>query len=184
MYRVNLLAEVRHIEETAELLYQQQEVEAAIEQMAEKINLLLSDRNPILLTVLNGGIVTAGKLLTQLNFPLVLDAIHVSRYQNKTQGGSIEWLLKPDTPMQNRTVLIVDDILDEGLTLEAIYQYCQAQGAASIYSAVLIDKQLDQAKPVQADFVGLQVENRYIFGYGLDYKGYLRNAPGIYICKE
>jgi len=181
---MNLLAEVRHVEETAEQLYQQQEVEAAIAKMAEKINLLLSDRNPILLTVLNGGIVTAGKLLTQLHFPLVVDAIHVSRYQNQTQGGAIEWLLKPGTPMQDRTILIVDDILDEGLTMEAIYQYCQAHGAASVYIAVLVDKLLEQNKPIQADFVGLQAENRYIFGYGLDYKGYLRNAPGIFICKE
>ena len=86
--------------------------------------------------------------------------------------------------MQNRTILIVDDILDQGLTLNAIYQYCLNKGATSVYSAVLIDKILDHEKPIKADFVGLQVENRYLFGCGLDYKGYLRNASGIYACKE
>jgi hypoxanthine phosphoribosyltransferase len=81
-------------------------------------------------------------------------------------------------------VLIVDDILDEGLTLDAIYQFCEQQGTTSIYSAVLVDKNLGKPKPKQADFVGLQVINRYLFGYGMDYKGYLRNAPGIFACKD
>ena len=96
----------------------------------------------------------------------------------------LTWILKPGTPLTCRTVLIVDDILDEGLTLEAIYQYCREKGAVSIYSAVLVDKILDRPKPVQADFVGLQTENYYLFGYGMDYKGYLRNASGIYACKD
>jgi len=68
--------------------------------------------------------------------------------------------------------------------LAAIYQYCLDQGATSVYSAVLVDKLLDHEKPITADFIGLKVDNRYLFGYGMDYKGYLRNAPGIYACKE
>ena len=116
--------------------------------------------------------------------PLTIDAIDASRYQNQTSGGIIEWLVKPETPLKGRTILIVDDILDEGITLEAIYSYCRGQGAAAVYSAVLVDKILDHEKPVTADFIGLEVENRYLFGYGMDYKGYLRNAPGIYACQE
>ncbi|MFA6163034.1 MAG: hypoxanthine-guanine phosphoribosyltransferase [Methylobacter sp.] len=179
-----MLKEIKHVQATADLLYSEQQVEAAIDKMAQEINTLLADRNPLLLCVLNGGIVMAGKLLTRLKIPLTIDAINASRYQNQTSGGSIEWVLKPGTPLKDRTVLIIDDILDEGITLEAIYQYCLEQGATSVYSAVLVDKILDHKKPITADFIGLEVEDRYLFGYGMDYKGYLRNAAGIYACQE
>jgi len=179
-----MLKEIKHVQATADLLYSEQQVEAAIDKMAQEINTLLADRNPLLLCVLNGGIVMAGKLLTRLKIPLTIDAINASRYQNQTSGGNIEWVLKPGTPLKDRTVLIIDDILDEGITLEAIYQYCLEQGATSVYSAVLVDKILDHKKPITADFIGLEVEDRYLFGYGMDYKGYLRNAAGIYACQE
>jgi hypoxanthine phosphoribosyltransferase len=179
-----MLEEIKHVQATADLLHSEQEVETAIDKMAQQINVALADRNPLLLCVMNGGVVTFGKLLTRLSIPLTIDAINASRYQNLTSGGSIEWLVKPVTSLKGRTVLLVDDILDEGITLQAIYQYCREQGATDVYSAVLVDKILDHQKPVTADFVGLKVENRYVFGYGMDYKGYLRNAPGIYACKE
>jgi hypoxanthine phosphoribosyltransferase len=183
-HSITMLEEIKHVQATADLLHSEQEVEAAIDNMAQEINTALADRNPLLLCVINGGIVTVGKLLTRLTIPLTIDSIHASRYQNQTSGGSIKWLVKPETPLKDRTVLIVDDILDEGITLEVIYQYCREQGATAVYSAVLVDKILDHEKPVTADFIGLKVENRYLFGYGMDYKGYLRNAPGIFACKE
>jgi hypoxanthine phosphoribosyltransferase len=179
-----MLKEIKYIQETADLLYSEQQVEAALDKMAEQINTALADLNPLILCVINGGIVVAGKLITRLTIPLTLDAINATRYQNNTLGGNVEWLLKPKTPIKDRNLLIIDDILDEGLTLLAIKDYCLEQGAASVYSAVLLDKNLGRVKPVSADFIGLQVENRYLFGYGMDYKGYLRNAPGIYACKE
>jgi len=179
-----MLKEIKHIQETADLLYSEQQVEAALDKMAEQINTALADLNPLILCVINGGIVVAGKLITRLTIPLTLDTINATRYQNKTAGGNVEWLLKPKTPIKDRNLLIIDDILDEGLTLLAIKDYCLEQGAASVYSAVLLDKNLGRVKPVSADFIGLEVENCYLFGYGMDYKGYLRNAPGIYACKE
>lgn len=179
-----MLKEISKIESSADLLHNESEIEFAIDNMAEKINYLLNDRNPVFLCVLNGGVVIAGKLLTRLNFPLTFDSINASRYHNKTSGGEIQWIQKPETSLKDRTVLIVDDILDQGITLHAISNYCKEQGALSIYTAVMIDKKLEQKKPIIADFVGLEVENRYLFGYGLDYKGYLRNASGIYACTE
>jgi hypoxanthine phosphoribosyltransferase len=179
-----MLKEIKHIQATADLLYSEKEVEAALDKMAGQINRLMAERNPLLLCVLNGGIVVAGKLITRLSIPLTIDAINASRYQNQTSGGSIEWVLKPGTPLKDRTVLIIDDILDEGITLAAIRDYCLEQGASSVYSAVLVDKILDHKKPVTADFIGLEVANRYLFGYGMDYKGYLRNEAGIYACKN
>ena len=177
-----MLAEIEQVQQNAQLLHTEADVEAAIDKMAVHINRTLAHKNPLILCVMNGGVVTAGKLMTKFNFPLTLDAINVTRYGQQISGSQINWLQKPASSLQDRTILIIDDILDEGLTLQAIYQYCQAQGASAIYSAVLVDKQLDKAKPISADFVGLSVINRYLYGYGMDYKGYLRNAAGIYAC--
>jgi hypoxanthine phosphoribosyltransferase len=180
-----MLKEIQHIQATADLLYSEAQVETALDNMAAAINEMLTDSNPLVLCVMNGGIVAAGKLIMRLTIPLTIDAVNASRYQNQTSGGVIGWALKPGTPLKNRTILIIDDILDEGITLAAIKDYCLEQGATAVYTAVLVDKLLDHDKPIQADFVGLQIENRYLFGYGMDYKGYLRNALGIYgVCNE
>lgn len=179
-----VLAEIKQVQNSARLLHPEIEVENAISTMAEKINSRLTNTNPVVLCVMNGGIVIAGKLMTKLTFPLTLDSLNVSRYGQQTSGSELSWLQKPSSSLQDRTVLIIDDILDEGITLKAIYQYCQEQGAKKIYSAVLIDKRLNQAKAIRADFVGLSVANHYLYGYGMDYKGYLRNASGIYACAE
>jgi hypoxanthine phosphoribosyltransferase len=178
-----MLNEIKQVQATARLLYNTSEVEAAIQTMAEKISLLLADRNPLLLCVMNGGLVLTGKLISHLHFPLNLDAINASRYGANNIGGEIEWVSRPTSPLTGRTILLVDDILDEGLTLEALYGYCQQQGASSIYSAVLVNKKLNKKKPIIADFVGLETEDYYLYGYGMDYKGYLRNATGIYACE-
>ena len=179
-----MLNKIKDVKSSADLLHNESEVESAIDKMAEKINYLLNDRNPVFLCVMNGGVVIAGKLLTRLTIPCTFDAINASRYNNETSGGEIQWIQKPETDLKDRTVLIVDDILDQGLTLEAIVDYCKDRGASSVYTAVLVDKKSDHKKPIIADFVGLEVENRYLFGYGMDYKGYLRNAAGIYACKD
>lgn len=179
-----MLKEIKQVQASADLLYSEAEAEAALDKMADQINHLLAERDPLVLCVMNGGIVVAGKLIPRLTIPLTIDAINASRYQNKTSGSCLEWKLKPGASLVGKTVLIIDDILDEGITLKAIVDYCLEQGAASVLSAVLVDKLLDHEKPIQADFVGLKTENRYLFGYGMDYKGYLRNASGIYACKE
>ena len=177
-----MLKEITYVQETADLLYSAHQLEVALDDMATQINAQLADTNPLVLCALNGGIITTGKLLPRLTMPLTLDSVNASRYQNKTAGCTLEWLLKPKTPIKDRTILIIDDILDEGITLSVIKEYCLEQGATAVYTAVLLDKDLGHSKPISADFVGLPVENRYLFGYGLDYKGYLRNAPGIYAC--
>jgi hypoxanthine phosphoribosyltransferase len=180
---MSLLDEIQRVERDAERLLSQSQVEAALDRMALAIEAALGERLPVVLTVLNGGVIFAGQLLTRLRFPLELDSINASRYRGATSGGEIHWLLKPALSLQGRTVLILDDVLDEGITLATLIDWCREQGAAAVYTAVLIDKQLGRERPCRADFVGLEAENRYLFGYGMDYKGYLRNAPGIYAVK-
>jgi hypoxanthine phosphoribosyltransferase len=179
-----MIKEISAVLADADLLVNEQQIAVAITQIAGQINIMLADSNPLVLCVMNGGLVFTGQLLPQLTIPLNLDSINASRYHNQIRGGVINWVNTPLTSVKGRTVLIVDDILDEGITLAAIYEYCLAHGATSVYSAVLVNKLLGHSKPIYADFIGLNLENRYLFGYGMDYKGYLRNAPGIYACKE
>ncbi len=167
----------------ADLLCSQQQIDAALDVMAVKIKQQLGDQNPLVLCVMTGGLVPAGMLLPRLDFPLNLDYIHATRYGHKTEGGELEWIVKPSKPLKDRVVLLIDDILDEGLTLEAIVHDCKSAGAKAVYSAVLVEKIRDRAIDIKADFVGVEVEDRYLFGFGMDYKGYLRNAAGIYAVK-
>ncbi len=176
-----MLDEIKKCQSDARLLISREQIETALEQMASKISREIADENPLVLCVMNGGIVVAGQLLTRLNFPLTLDYIQVSRYHNQTEASNLLWKHYPETEINQRTVLIIDDILDQGHTLKAIQDYCLEQGAKAVYSAVLVEKKLaDSVKPTTAEFVGLWVEDHYIFGFGMDYKGYLRNLAEIY----
>ena len=175
--------EAEQILKEAECLFERDEVEEVIRVMAEEITEKLKGRNPLILTVMNGAVVLAGKLLTHLDFTLEHDYIHVSRYRGKTRGEKLNWLAKPHSSLAGRDILILDDILDEGPTLKAIIQYCHEMGAEHVYSAVLVLKIHDRNVGVEADFVGIEAPDRYLFGYGMDYKEYLRNAAGIYAVK-
>lgn len=181
---MSILAEIRRVESEAEQLYSRQEVERAISRVAGEVAMVLADKNPLVLTVLNGGIPFAGQLLTELSFPLELDSIQATRYRGETTGGGVRWLHEPATSLNERSVLIVDDILDEGVTLAEIVAYCRQHGAREVFTVVLVDKDIGRERPCVADFVALKTPNRYLFGYGMDYKNYLRNAAGIYACKD
>jgi len=179
------LAEMIRVQAEADLIYSSEEIEAAIERMAGEITLALTEKNPVILCLMIGGVVFTGKLLPLLNFPLQLDYIHATRYQGEINGGTLHWIRKPTIELQDRHVLIVDDILDEGTTLKAIVEECERQQVKTIQTAVLADKQLNRERTFEkADFTGVTVPNRYVFGYGMDYKEYLRNAPGIYAVKN
>lgn len=169
----------------AECLCDAAEVKAAYQRMAQAISAELADTNPLCLCIVTGGIIPTGHLLSQLDFPLQLDYIHATRYRNTTQGTELDWRCYPKTPLGGRHVLLIDDILDEGLTLRAVSDYCLAEGAAKVHTAVLVDKQNARHTDglAQADFTGLHIPHRYVFGCGLDYKGYWRNADGIYAVK-
>lgn len=176
---------MRSIIQQSDCLYTAAEVEAAIAHMAEAITHRLADADPVILCVMNGGLIITGQLLPLLTFPLQLDYAHATRYGAETRGGGLLWLVKPVMSLRDRTVLIVDDILDEGHTLAAIMDYCLTQGAREVLTAILVNK-LHERKALpglKGDFVGLQAPDRFLFGYGMDYQNYWRNAPGIYAVK-
>ena len=170
--------------EQAQLVHSSEAVERAITRLSQEITAVLEDTCPVVICVMGGGIVFAGQLLTQLKFALEVDYVHASRYQNETVGKTLVWKALPKLDLLDRTVLLIDDILDEGITLKAIQEKCLGLGAKKVLSAVLVEKKLDYAKPIAADFVGLEVPNCYVFGYGMDAYGWWRNLSAIYSLNQ
>ncbi len=168
----------------ADCLYDTPTVEAALDRMAVSISRDLADKDPLLVCVLTGGVVPFGKLLPRLQFPFQIDYVHATRYGQRLHGEALQWIAGPQKQPRDRTVLLVDDILDEGATLAAIEERYRRDGAAQVFKAVLVVKERARTHDVQVEYAGLRVPDRYIFGYGMDYKGYLRNAPGIYAEAE
>ena len=169
----------------SDLIVSESDVVAAIARIADEITTELNKSNPVLICIMNGGLVFAGQLLTKLVFPLQVDYVHATRYGHEINGEALDWKVRPQTDLHGRTVVLLDDILDEGVTLAAIADYCRQQGAKKVMMAVLVEKlHLRKVTPgMRADFTGIEVGDRFLFGYGLDYKGYWRNAPGIYALK-
>jgi hypoxanthine phosphoribosyltransferase len=167
----------------SDLLFGEHEIVLAFDRVASEITALLADRLPLVLTVMNGGVVFAGQLLPRLAFPLDCDYLHATRYRDTTVGSGINWCALPRKAVEGRSVLVLDDILDEGITLAAIRAKLLEMGAAEVWIAVLAETALAHAKPVRADFVGLTVPDRYVFGMGMDAYGLWRNLPGIYAIK-
>lgn len=164
------------------------ELEQAIEVMAAKMNRQLVDKNPLLLCVMSGGMVTCGQLLPFLNFELELEYVHpsYSAKNGKTRADSgNRWPALPQINLSGRMVVLVDDIHDEGVSLHSLRSYCLQQGASDVQIAVLIEKQHQRKKlSVAVDYYALAVDDCFVFGSGLDYKGGLRNAPGIFAAAQ
>ncbi|MDR0776571.1 MAG: hypoxanthine-guanine phosphoribosyltransferase [Azonexus sp.] len=168
----------------AELIYPESVIQTAVAQLAERLTERLADKNPLVLCVMTGGVIFCGHLLPKLAFPLDFDYLHATRYGPETQGGKISWRMAPWTSVKGRSVLVVDDILDEGMTLTAVKESLLRLGAAEVLLAVFVDKQNGKNKPIAADFVGLNVPDRFVFGFGMDVDGAWRNLPAIYAIKE
>lgn len=168
----------------AELLFDAPQLETVLDQMAAVITQQLGDLYPLVLSVMGGAVVFTGQLLPRLKFPLDFDYIHVSRYGNHTQGGELQWKKKPHENVQGRVVLVLDDILDEGETMAAIRDQVLAQGATAFYSAVFTNKLINKSKPLVPDFVGLDIPDCYVFGFGMDVHGLWRNLPALYVLKD
>jgi hypoxanthine phosphoribosyltransferase len=165
--------------EDSDLVCGEAEVQAAIAHLATRIDERLREAYPVVLVVMGGAVVFAGQLLPRLRFPLDLDYVHATRYGSATQGGGIAWRVNPPEGVRGRAVLVLDDILDGGQTLRAIRDELKALGATQVLCAVLVEKILAVPKPITADFVGLRIPDRFVFGCGMDAKGFWRNLPEI-----
>ena len=176
--------EARDLLAASDVVHSAAVVQDAVGRVAADIRDALADKNPLVLCVMTGGVIFTGQLLPRLNFPLDLDYLHVTRYGQDTQGGKLSWRSAPWTSVKGRTVLVVDDILDEGVTLAAVKDSLTHLGAAEVLLAVFVEKENGKNKPVKADFVGLSVPDRFVFGFGMDVRGAWRQLPAIYALRE
>lgn len=177
--------ELAGVMERAECLHDAKAIDTALDELARAITQDMGELRPLILGVMTGAIVPLGRLLTRLTFPLEVDYIHATRYHKTTMGRELVWLARPQTPLRDRHVLLVDDILDEGHTFRGLIEACHEEGASSVKTAVLADKPNPRRVPgLTADFWGLNVPDRYVFGAGMDYKGYLRNIDAIYAAAK
>jgi hypoxanthine phosphoribosyltransferase len=170
--------------ESAEQICTAEAVEAAVARMADEITAQLADSFPLVLAVMGGAVVFSGHLLPRLRFPLEFDYIHVSRYRDDTQGGTITWKVEPRDNVEGRCVLVLDDILDEGATLAEVKRRVLGLGAKAFHSAVFSNKDIGRDKPITPDFVGVTLPNRFVFGFGMDIAGAWRNLPAVYAVRN
>src|SRR3989338_4640777 len=177
------IKQVREVLRDADLICSAEQVQAALQRVAQQINAALADKHQLVLSVMDGAVVFSGQLLPLLDFPLDFDYVHVSRYGDARHGGKMCWKVEPHENVRGRVVLVLDDILDEGYTLEALRRRVMELGASKFYSAVFADKRHGRAKPIHADFVGMELPDRFVFGYGMDIEGAWRNLPAVYAVK-
>jgi hypoxanthine phosphoribosyltransferase len=172
----------------AEEIVSADQVQAAVRHVADVLNQRFDKDEagefPLVLGVMGGAVVFTGHLLPQLTFPLEFDYIHVTRYGDLDRGGEVVWKVIPRQDVKGRTIIIVDDILDEGETLAHVKQRLLDMGAAEVILAVFADKELSKVKPVYADIVGLTVPNQFVVGFGMDAHGYWRNLPGLWVIRD
>ena len=171
--------------QSARVVHDRVVIEAAIARMGAQITRSLEGERALFLTVLHGGLMFAGPLALAIGCDLEFDYVHATRYRGGTRGGELHWLRKPQAAMLGRTVILADDILDEGHTLAALRDACLAEGARRVLIAVLCEKRHGRRVPgIAADCVGVQVPDAYVFGYGMDYHEQGRNLPAIYALNE
>tara|TARA_B100000945_G_C20257726_1_gene537702 strand:- start:72 stop:620 length:549 start_codon:yes stop_codon:yes gene_type:complete len=163
----------------SEIFLPDHQVQNIVSRLAQELNKDMQFEFPVVIPVMTGGLVFCGQLLPLLDFPLQLDYMHVTRYRGETKGSEIEWKLKPQLELNNRNILIVDDILDEGKTASAIMKWLKESGANKITLCVLFNKKIGKPKPIMANYVGLDIEDKYVFGFGMDIKNFWRNLSSI-----
>ena len=174
-------AQYAQVLEHADLVWNEADVDAAYARLAREISDVLAASTPLVIPVMMGGMVPASRIVSQLAFPVEIDYAHATRYRGDVRGRTLEWIAHPSSDFKDRCVLVVDDILDEGITLAAIISHCRELGAREVHCAVLVDKRIGRPRVLpRADFTGLEVDDRYVFGCGMDYRGYFRNLPAIY----
>jgi len=158
--------EDRTVQSNAQCCHDIKAINGALDSIPKDITGQFSDKNPLVLCVMNGGLITTAQLILRLNFPLQYDYIHATRYRGKIRGDELQWISEPSVSLQNRHVIVVDDIFDEGITLSKIVEYCQPKNVASVTTMVLVNKIHNRKHGPDPDYIGVEVDDRYVFGYG------------------
>lgn len=179
------LDRAQQVHQDADLLFDEDSVEVAIADLAARVAQDNSKDFPLVLCVMNGGLYLTGQLMRHWNFPMTIDYVHATRYRLATLGNDVLWKAYPQNELKDRNVIIIDDIFDQGYTLQEIKSYCVKHGARKITSVFLIRKTHQRRKAdIQPDHVGLECEDCYVYGVGMDLNGHFRNLSSIYSIAE
>lgn len=157
------------------------EINKAVGEVAHRINLELKDKKPLFLCVLNGSFMFASDLMKKLTIDCEISFVKVSSYHGTGSTGNVKQLIGINEDIKGRTVVIVEDIVDTGLTIENVVHQLEQMGPASIKIATLLYKPEAYRKKIELDYVAIVVPNDFLIGYGLDYDGLGRNLPDIYV---
>jgi hypoxanthine phosphoribosyltransferase len=173
--------EIEHVRRTARELYTAEQVSSALDRMAARISMDLARKHPFVVAVMTGGAFAAVHLCARFDFPHEFDYVHVGRYGAGLTGGELTWIVRPKATYRDRVVLLVEDVIDRGLTLAALQAELNRIPVAELRTAVLVSK-AGEASGVRphVDYVGLETGTDYLFGCGMDYKGYWRNLPSLF----
>ncbi|WP_158884349.1 hypoxanthine-guanine phosphoribosyltransferase [Rhodanobacter sp. L36] len=169
----------------ADLLWERSALDRIIADMGRRIDAALEGERAVFLTVMNGALIFAGQLALSIRTDFEFDYVHATRYRGATSGSDLHWLREPHVSLEGRVVLLVDDILDEGHTLKAVREDCYKRGARKVLIVSLCTKRHNRlVEGIAADFNGVELPDRYVFGFGMDFHEQGRNLPGIYALKE
>jgi hypoxanthine phosphoribosyltransferase len=156
------------------------EIAEAYRALAGQLRAYFDDGPCTLLGILLGGLFPLVRISECLAGDYLLDTCRVSRYGNATSGGAVSWVSAPTSDLRDRTILLVDDIFDEGVTLDFVARHCHDSGAARVVTVALIRKQHARHRAAAPDHAGIEVADRYVFGAGMDYRGHWRHLPDIW----
>ncbi len=164
----------------ADIVHRHEDLLRTIEAMGARIDAALDGDEAVFITVMNGALIFAGHLALAIRSPLRFDYAHATRYHDNS-AGHLKWLRRPVSDLRGRKVLLVDDILDEGHTLAAIRDECLRAGAEKVWLAALCVKHHGRRHAgIEADFAGVAVPDKFVFGFGMDWDDEGRNLPHVY----
>ncbi|MDD3678404.1 MAG: hypoxanthine phosphoribosyltransferase [Dehalococcoidales bacterium] len=167
------------------VLYSRDEIASKIKLLARKISRDYKDKNPLLISILKGSFMFTADLVRELDFPLEVEFVRLSSYGKGTKScGEIEVIQGVIFEVENRDVLIVEDIVDSGLTVEFLKDKLKEKKAASVKVCALSSKPSQHTLPVDIDYLGFNIPDKFVVGYGLDYNQQFRNLPDICIMEE
>lgn len=159
-------------------------VQAQVKLLAEQINADYRDKAPVFLPILNGSFMFASDLMKHIDIPNQISFVKVSSYSGAASTGQLKTLIGLELSLFNQDVIIVEDIIDTGLTLQKIINELKALGTRSVEVVALLRKQPAREKNIAAKYVGFDIDNEFVLGYGLDYDGHGRNLTDIYQLKS
>lgn len=182
--KYNLMKRIKLLDREFKLSIPFSEIDGAISKIADKMNNELSDKDPLFICVLNGSFMFAADLMKKLNFPCQISFVKLSSYTGTETTGKVKEIIGLTEDIENRTIVILEDIIDSGLTMEKLLMELSTFKPKDLRVATMLFKPQACKAHIEVNYVGLEIPNDFIVGYGLDYDGYGRNLPDIYTVVE